>query len=257
MSRALRPVHRVAVDTGISIAFWEDGTRGAPSLLLLHAWGESLASFDRLTDGLPDALHVLAVDLRGHGHSDKPLHGYELVTAADDIRAFLDAVGVASAVLVGSSSGGYVAQQVAVSAPDRVRGLVLAGVPLSLAGRPDFADEIDALVDPISPDWARDFVAGFGLESEVPAGYLADRLQDALAIPAAVWRLSLAGLTGSPPPLRTGRITAPTLAIWGDSDPFVTLDDQAALVAGIPGAKGNHFAIGRPGRGLVVLSHIS
>ncbi len=57
-----------------------------------------------------------------------------------------------------------------------------------------------------------------------------------------MWRLSLAGLTESPPPLRTGRITAPTLAIWGDRDPFVTLDDQAALVAGIPGARRETYA---------------
>lgn len=237
MSPAAHPGRRVAVSTGIVMACGERGTSGAPSILLLHAWGESRASFDRLTEGLPRAWHVLAVDLRGHGQSDKPRAGYGLASLADDVLAFLDSVGVASAVVVGSSSGGYVAQQVAVAAPDRVRGLVLAGVPFSLAGRPDFADEIDALVDPISPDWARGFVDWFAVEGEVPADYLADRVQDALAIPADVWRLSLAGLTASTPPLQSGRISSPTLAIWGDRDALIPVDHQAALVSGIPGAR--------------------
>jgi rifampin ADP-ribosylating transferase len=236
MAPALHPHGRIGIGTGISVAFREQGTRTGPAVLLLHAWGESLASFDRMADAVPPALRLLAVDLRGHGQSDKPLAGYDLVSVADDVRAFLDEVDVASAVLVGSSSRGYVAQQVAVLAPERVDGLVLAGTPWTLQGRPPFADEIDALVDPISPAWARDFVEWFAVERDVPDRYLADRVQDALALPADVWRLSLSGLTDSPPPLRSGRITCPALAIWGDRDALIPVNDQRELVAAIPGA---------------------
>lgn len=64
--------------------------------------------------------------------ADKPAAGYSLADfAAADAVAFMDAVGVSAAVLVGSSSGGYVAQQVAVTSPHRVAGLVLAGSPRS------------------------------------------------------------------------------------------------------------------------------
>jgi rifampin ADP-ribosylating transferase len=237
MAPALHRRGRVSIGTGISVAFLEQGTRTGPAILLLHAWGESLASFDRMADALPAAWRLLAVDLRGHGQSDKPLAGYDLVSVADDVRAFLDEVDVTSAVLVGSSSGGYVAQQLAVLAPNRVDGLVLLGSPMNLHGRPSFADEIDALVDPISPAWARDFVGWFDVESDVSAEYLADRVQDALALPADVWRLSLSGLTDSPPPLRSGRITCPALAIWGDRDALIPVDDQRELVAAIPGAR--------------------
>lgn len=224
------------------MALREQGGRQGRTVVLLHAWGESLGSFDRMTDALPSSLHVLAVDLRGHGQSDKPLAGYDLVSVADDVLALLAEVDVASAVLVGASSGGYVAQQLAVLAPERVDGIVLAGSPTSLLGRPSFADEIDALVDPIPADWAREMVAWFALENAVPAEYVADRVLDALAIPADVWRLSLAGLTESPPPLRSGSITSPVLAIWGDRDMLISPDDQRALLAAVPGARRREYA---------------
>jgi pimeloyl-ACP methyl ester carboxylesterase len=81
---------------------------------------------------VPPTLRIFAMDQRGHGDADKPADGYALVNFADDIEAFMDAVGLRSAVLLGSSSGGYVAQQVAVQAPHRVDGLVLVGAPRSL-----------------------------------------------------------------------------------------------------------------------------
>ena len=59
-------------------------------------------------------------------------------------------------MLVRSSSGGYVAQQVAVDNPNRVAGLVLVGSPHSLHGRPAFADEVERLTDPVDPTWVRE-----------------------------------------------------------------------------------------------------
>jgi pimeloyl-ACP methyl ester carboxylesterase len=74
------------------------------------------------------------MDQRGHGAADKPADGYTVVDLADDVVAFVDAVGLSSAVLLGSSSGGYVAQQVAVRTPYRVNRLVLVGSPRRLRG---------------------------------------------------------------------------------------------------------------------------
>jgi rifampin ADP-ribosylating transferase len=87
----------------------------------LHAWGESLGVFDRLLPLLPTTIRALAMDQRGHGDADKPTGGYALLDYANDVEAFMDAVGLASAVLLGSSSGGYVAQQVVSSSPHRCR----------------------------------------------------------------------------------------------------------------------------------------
>jgi rifampin ADP-ribosylating transferase len=139
----------IGLRTGVTVSYAEQGDRSGVPVVLLHAWGESADCFDRLLPLLPATIHAVAFDQRGHGAADKPASGYALVDLADDVTAFMDAVGLTSAVLVGSSSGGYVAQQVAVPSPHRVRGLVLVGSPRSLHGRPAFADEVDRLTDPI------------------------------------------------------------------------------------------------------------
>jgi len=230
-------VQAVELRTGVSVTFTEQGGRGGCPVLLLHAWGESLRSFDRLVPLLPRSVHVLAMDQRGHGGAGKPPQGYDLESLGGDVEAFLDAVGVAAAVLVGSSSGGYVAQQVAVRSPERVAGLVLVGSPRDLHDRPEFADEIDRLRDPIDPGWARQFLAAFPLYTEVPRWYLEDRVADAVGVPAQQWQQSLSGLSSSPAPLGSGSIEAPSLLIWGDRDGFVDRRDQLALASAIPDAR--------------------
>jgi rifampin ADP-ribosylating transferase len=230
-------VRKIQLESGVSLAYVEQGDPSGPPLLLLHAWGESLRCFDRLTPSLPDSFRVLAIDQRGHGQADKPADGYDLQSLAVDIEAFMDAVGLPSVVLVGSSSGWYVAQQVVVQIPSRVSGLVLIGSPRSLRGRPPFADEVDALTDPLDPVWARGFLGWFPLCHDVPDSYFEDRVRDAVLIPADVWRASLAGLTTSRPPTDTGSISTPTLILWGDHDELLAREDQQNLVTKIPGSR--------------------
>lgn len=228
---------RVDLDTGVSLAFVEQGDRSGRPVLLLHAWGESLRCFDRIAPLLPPSFHVFAVDQRGHGDADKPADGYGLESLGQDVEAFMDAVGLPSAVLAGSSSGGYVAQQVAVRSPDRVAGLVLIGAPPSLRGRPEFADEVERLADPVDAAWVRGFVDAFPLLHDVPDWYLEDRVSEARRIPADVWQRSLAGLTTSLAPIETGPVSAPTLILWGDRDVLLAQAGQEALAAAIPGSR--------------------
>jgi pimeloyl-ACP methyl ester carboxylesterase len=229
-------IHRVDLTTGLRTAYVEQGDRSGPTVVMLHAWVESLRCFDRLTAMLPDWLHVLAVDQRGHGQADAPEDGYDVGTLATDVVAFMDACGLPRAVLVGASSGGYVAQQLAVRNPERVTGLVLLGSPLSLHGRPEFADTVDAVRDPIDPVWVKAFIEEFPLFHEVPTWYLEDRILEATRVPARVWQSALRGLTTSPPPLETGRISAPTLIIRGARDEVLTPESQAAMADRIPGS---------------------
>ncbi len=106
----MTPRHRVRLATGIEVSYLESGDPASLPLVLVHAWVESAASFDRLVPLLPEAVRVCALDLRGHGSSDKPTGGHTLAQIADDAVAFLDSLGTSAAVLLGSSSGGYVAQ---------------------------------------------------------------------------------------------------------------------------------------------------
>jgi pimeloyl-ACP methyl ester carboxylesterase len=229
-------VHAARLATGVTLPYVAYGDPSGAPVVLLHAWGESLSCFDRLGPSLPPTIHALAMDQRGHGGADKPAGGYALTDFADDVAAFLDAVGLPSAVLLGSSSGGYVAQQVAVSSPHRVRGLVLVGSPRSLRGRPAFADEVDRLSDPIDRAWVKASLEWFPRHHDVPDWYIEDRVDDGVRMPAHVWRDALAGLSDAVPPTEQRGISAPTLIIWGGRDELLPRDDAELLSAAIPGS---------------------
>ena len=230
-------VRRVVLATGVSVPYVSAGPAAGAPVVLLHAWGESWRSFDRLLPLLPGTVHAVAMDLRGHGDADKPATGYSLAEVAADVVAFMDAAGVASAVLLGSSSGGYVAQQVAITSPHRVAGLVLIGSPRSLQGRPPFANEVDQLTEPVDAAWVRRFLAWFPRFHQVPPWYIDDRVQDGARMPAYVWRETLAALVSARPPTDTATITAPTLIVWGARDELLTRADQQALAAAIPASR--------------------
>jgi pimeloyl-ACP methyl ester carboxylesterase len=199
-----RITRRVHLATGVTVPYREQGDARATAVLLLHAWVESSASFDRLLQAVPATLRVFAMDQRGHGDADKPDDGYALANFADDIEAFMDAVGLLSVVLLGSSSGGYVAQQVAIQVAHRVDGLVLVGAPRSLQGRPAFAEEVDRLTDPVDPAWVEESLTWFPRYHQVPEWYIQDRIRDGVRVPAHVWMAGLAGLTTAVPPSEFG-----------------------------------------------------
>ena len=222
---------------GTALSYSATGPESGTSVLLLHAWGESRRSFDRLLPLLPPTVHAIALDQRGHGQSGKPPTGYSLPEMAADVLGFMDAIGLEAVVLLGSSSGGYVAQQVAVVAPDRVAALVLVGSPRSLQGRPAFADEVERLVDPVDPDWVRRSLAWFPCFTPVPRWYIDDRVRDGANIPAHVWIGTLNGLCGATPPTDAGTIGCPTLILWGGKDAVLPRAQQEGLVAVIPGSR--------------------
>ncbi len=115
---------------GVDIAWREEGD--GPALLMLHGVGSSMVSFDPLAASLALRFRVLRHDLRGHGASGKPRGPYALADYVADAVDLLDARGCDRAHVLGFSFGGMIAQALAASAPERVRGLVLVS---SVAGR--------------------------------------------------------------------------------------------------------------------------
>jgi pimeloyl-ACP methyl ester carboxylesterase len=241
-------VRRLNLATGITVPCLVQGDASAQPLLLLHAWGESRGSFDRLAP-LLEGFRIFAPDLRGQGDADKPATGYSLEDQARDVAAILDALGLESATILGSSSGGYVAQQLAVMQPERVDALVLVGSPLTLQGRPAFYDEVEALTDPLEEDWVRQSLLWFPLGQAVPRWYLDDRVADGLKMPAHVWKSVLAGLCLAAPPTESGTIHGPALILWGEQDGLLPRSQQETLAARIPGSVLKTYA----GTGHVVL----
>lgn len=228
-------VRDLKLRTGITVPCLVQGDPAAQPVLLLHPWGESRRTFDRVVPLLP-GFRLYAPDLRGQGEADKPEAGYSLAEQAEDAAAILDALNVPGAAVVGSSSGGYVAQQLAVVHPEKVAALVLVGSPVSLRGRPAFADEVDRLTDPLDEGWVRDSLSWFPLVHDVPQWFLHDRVRDGLRMPAHAWKTILNGLCQAIPPTESGTIRAPTLILCGAQDTLLPRGDQETLAARIPGS---------------------
>ncbi len=97
-----------------------------PTLVFLHYWGGSARTWDRVRDRL-DGRDTIAIDQRGWGRSGSLPGPYTLQQLADDALASISVAGIDDYVLVGHSMGGKVAQLVAATRPDGLRGIVLVG----------------------------------------------------------------------------------------------------------------------------------
>ena len=228
-------VKPVVLPDGVRLAVREQGA-GTP-VVLLHAWGETHRSFDRVVELLPADLHVLVPDQRGVGESDKPSAGYRLEDCAADVIGVLDAMGLAAAWVVGSSSGGYVAQQVALAHPGRVLGLVLVGAPRSLAGLDPLRQVLRSFHDPVTADDIAALNEALGVPTSVPRGFLQAQDAAALTIPRHVWLAGYRGLVEAAAPSQVGSIRVPTLVISGAEDDLLAPTETAALAASIPGSR--------------------
>jgi pimeloyl-ACP methyl ester carboxylesterase len=101
--------------------------KGEP-MIMIHGWLCWGAYWKKIIPLLSNRYHVYAPDLLGHGISDKPLGkevSYGTDAQAERIIAFMNALGIRKAVLVGHSMGGEIAAKVTLAAPERVKGLVL------------------------------------------------------------------------------------------------------------------------------------
>lgn len=96
-----------------------------PPLFLLHGLGSASNDWQLQIPAFAKQYRVVALDLRGHGHSDKPRGPYTMRDFANDTAALLDNLAIAQAHVVGLSLGGMVAQQLALDSPDCVSSLVL------------------------------------------------------------------------------------------------------------------------------------
>lgn len=233
-------VGSVELDSGLELPYMEQGDPTGVPLLLLHGFAGSWRSFEQVLRHLPDSMYAFAVTQRGHGDASKPADGYTVRDFAADVGAFMDALGLEAAVLVGASSGGIVARRFAIQHPERTRGLVLLGTPATLRGNPlverMWESTISRLTDPIDPAFVREF-AEATVTPSVPEDRVEKIVAQAMKLPARAWRETNRGLLEDDSFSELGKISAPTLIIWGDQDDISSRADQEMLAAAIPGSR--------------------
>jgi pimeloyl-ACP methyl ester carboxylesterase len=122
----------VAAVNGVEITYTDSGGQG-PAVVLSHGFLMDQAMFGRQVTALTPRHRVITWDQRGHGGT-RATGEFTYWDSAADVLALLDHLGVEQAVLAGMSQGGFLSLRAALTAPDRVRALVLID---SQAGQED------------------------------------------------------------------------------------------------------------------------
>lgn len=230
----------VELPNQITLPYVEQGEATGVPVLLLHGFAGSHRSFEPVLQHLHESIHAFALTQRGHGEASKPAGGYRLHDLAADVAAFMDALQLEAAVVVGHSMGSAVAQRFAVDHPERLLGLVLVGSCITRPDDPDvqaFWDStVSELSDPIDPD----FLRGFGkslFAQPIPQATFEALVEDVRKVPARVWKALWKGRLEEDLPSEAGQIEAPTLIVWGDQDTRCLRGDQDTLVEAIPNTR--------------------
>lgn len=229
-------LQRVAIDD-IALSYCESGSGDGTPVVFVPGYTDSCYSYGPLLAEFPGRFRLIAVSQRGHGDSDKPRDGYTLDQLAADLLAFLDALGVGRAVLVGHSLGTLVALRVASDHPERVLGLCLLGAMKTLRGNPGaqelWSEAVQHIGAAADPAFVREFQQGT-LAQPVDPAWFERIVSESCKLPGFVWRDLLSDALHDQRDIDFGSIPAPALVVWGDQDGFTGLDEQDAMSAAMP-----------------------
>ena len=267
---AHQPPH-ITRANGIDICYEAFGDPAAPPLLLIMGLGaQMIIWYDEFCEQLASrGFRVIRFDNRDIGQSSK-MHGgrrltpfeliklrffnipvaapYKLIDMAKDTVGLMDALDIKSAHLVGASMGGMIAQEIALSFPQRVRSLTSI---MSTTGNPRLPPptrEVAMLLMAPPPKTKDEYVrrfqktwkvlrAGSFPEDEARDVVLAERCFARGPHPAGVGRQLRAILASGSRKPRLHQVTAPTLVIHGKVDPLVHHAAGTDTAESIPNAK--------------------
>jgi non-heme chloroperoxidase len=223
--------------TGVRLRYAEQGDPNGPALILLHGFTDSWFSWSAVLSQLSPGFHVFALDQRGHGDSERPESGYDVSDLAADVIAFMDAVGVLKATIVGHSMGSWVAQRTASLAPHRVERLVLLGTSATpfINSAEEFVAAIQELQEPVPVEFIREFQESTAAQHVSPQ-FIDRVVAESQKLPARVWRALSARWLQEGRFSAPERVTMPVLIIWGDQDAYFPRAEQDLLVTTLPNA---------------------
>lgn len=256
--------------SGVSLAYSTVGPEDGDVVIFLHGYTDTRRSWAATVDALAaraPGLRIYNLDLRGHGASPLPATGtcraapercFQLRDLAADVVAFMDARGVQRAHLVGHSLGSFVAQELALAYPARVRSVTLVASAASGVDNPVIRDLVlgdtvegrwraallarglrwpdDAYLrtpldaDPDAERWAvESWVTEPGADAALLAAISRDTARTRLGTWIGVARMALA-LDLRP---RLAARSVPALAISATNDEIFPPADRAALRAAL------------------------
>ena len=223
-----------------------------PAVVLVHGLGATLSVWNENVPALAQDHAVYAMDLPGHGWSDKPDDiAYDPVSGARFLVRFMDALGIPRATLVGNSGGGLIAALCALDYPERVDRLVLvdpAGLGRSISGFLH-ASSVPVLGEVINTPLIvrrRNLVKSIFYEYRPAMGGVVDEVMEVRNLPEtkrAVLKAVRAtiGVGGVRRGLlvldRLATLRRPPLIIWGREDRIIPVDHASRAARVLPHAR--------------------
>ncbi|HUI69013.1 MAG TPA: alpha/beta hydrolase [Spirochaetia bacterium] len=226
----------------IDVAYQDFG-KGEPLVMIMGYGGSMDLWSPRLLQLLSDQYHVYVFDNRGMGHSTSSPTEYSIPLFAEDTLGLMDVCGIEKAYVLGWSMGAEIAQELAISQPDRVEGLVL------IAGSPGGKEQIAP-----NPEILRQLTDTSG--NSLQRGLRLIGLlfpQDWMKIHPTIWSYFPINATMNPSErsmrqlhammewegsyARLDKIEVPTLVICGNEDVVFAPQNSILLAAGIRNAR--------------------
>jgi len=231
------PIKTISVGD-IDIAYQDFGA-GDPLVMIMGYGGSVDLWSPRLLQLLSASYHVFVFDNRGMGHSTSSQVEYSIPLFAEDTLGLMDVCGIDKTIVLGWSMGAEIAQELAISHPDRVQSLIL------VAGSPGGKEQIapnPEILQQLTDTSGNSLQRGLRL-----IGLLFP--QSWLKIHPTIWSYFPINATMSPPDRslrqlrammewqgsysRLDRIESPTLIIAGDGDVVFPPENSVLLAAGI------------------------
>jgi pimeloyl-ACP methyl ester carboxylesterase len=243
--------HFVDLPGGYHAHYRDDGDPRLPLLVLLHGFGDSFTSWEGWVKELKAQFHIISVDFPGHGLTRAP-PGSRLNAEglADFVDAFAAQLALPKFAVAGNSMGGGAAWQLAVRHPERIDALILVDAAGFANDKPpgEVPLAFKILKYPIGRALLRNIdnrpLIEEGLKTDVYdksliTPFIVDRWADFQRAPGHRAILMSIDMSAAARPTAelVSTITAPTLILWGESDPLIEPAAAKKFAAAIPGAK--------------------
>ena len=224
------------------------GDASQDSVVFLHGTSGHLEAFSRNLAAHAEHYDCHAIDMLGHGYTGKPDRPYEIVDYVAHLAAYLDALGIERAHIVGESLGGWVGARLAIDQPERVASLQLLCAGGTVAN-PEVMDRIRTSTrEAVFSDDVELTRKRLRLLMADPG----DATEELVEVRHAIYHRpdfvanidNLLSLQDMERRLRNllrtddlAGITQPTLIIWGRQNPFGEVPEAAKMHEAIPGSR--------------------
>jgi pimeloyl-ACP methyl ester carboxylesterase len=245
-ARYAQPPSQFLTVAGLRLHLRDTGPREGPTLILLHGFGDSLLGWEPWAQALEDRFRVIRIDLPGAALTGPdPTGDYSDDRAVQILLALMDQLGVAKASFIGHSMGGRIAWRFAAEQPQRVDRLVLvapdgyASPGFEYGKAPDMGPGLGLMQWVLPRVLVRMSLKPAYADTSRITDEDVDRLWHLLRAPGVRGALldRLRGWIPQDPTVFLGRITAPTLLIWGVQDGMIPVANAQDYLKAIPTAR--------------------